>query len=155
LRPIDAWIVTTLEYGMARGDGDNELAPHPVDRYVGRRVSERRVALGYNQGDLGRALGLTFQQIQKYEKGTNRISASKLWMISEFFGVDIAWFFEGLQRETAEGEPGSAVPTPNLDFPPTRMTLEMSVLAPRLSTRRQKLALGLVREMLQAEPTED
>ena len=61
---------------MARGKGED--GPHPVDRHVGRRVCEKRISLGYNQSDLGRALGLTFQQVQKYEKGTNRISASKL-----------------------------------------------------------------------------
>lgn len=133
---------------MARGDGDTAPNPHPVDRVVGRRVAEKRVALGYNQGDLGRALGLTFQQIQKYEKGTNRISASKLWLISQFFGVDISYFFEGLPRETAEGEPESLTPTPNLDYPPTRMTLEMSALAPQLNSRRQKIALEMIREML-------
>ena len=58
---------------MPRGGEDG---PHPVDRHVGRRVCEKRIGLGYNQSDLGRALGLTFQQIQKYEKGANRISAS-------------------------------------------------------------------------------
>jgi transcriptional regulator with XRE-family HTH domain len=147
-------IVTAVEYDMARGDGDTATNPHPVDRLVGRKVAEKRVALGYNQGDLGKALGLTFQQIQKYEKGTNRISASKLWMISQFFGVDISYFFEGLPRETAEGEADALVPSPNLDYPPTRMTLEMSALAPQLSTRRQKLALDMVREMLHEAPAE-
>ncbi len=56
-----------------------EDCPHPVDRHVGRRVVEKRMALGHTQTDLAKALGLTFQQIQKYEKGANRISASKLW----------------------------------------------------------------------------
>ncbi len=63
--------------------------PHPVDRHVGRQVTDKRIELGYNQSDLGRALGLTFQQVQKYEKGANRISASKLWMVARFFKVDI------------------------------------------------------------------
>ena len=72
---------------MARGKGED--GPHPVDRHVGRRVCEKRLALGYNQSDLGRALGLTFQQIQKYEKGANRVSASKLWDIARFFKVEI------------------------------------------------------------------
>ncbi|MGH7018335.1 MAG: helix-turn-helix domain-containing protein, partial [Brevundimonas sp.] len=71
---------------MVRGAAEG--GPHPVDRHVGRRVCEKRVALGYNQSDLGRALGLTFQQIQKYEKGANRVSASKLWDIARFFKVD-------------------------------------------------------------------
>jgi transcriptional regulator with XRE-family HTH domain len=140
---------------MARGDGENETGPHPVDRFVGRRVAERRIALGYNQGDLGRALGLTFQQIQKYEKGSNRISASKLWLISEFFGVDIGYFFEGLTRESTEGAANAAIPTPNLDFPPTRLTLELAALAPRLSNRQQKLALGLVQELVRSPAAED
>ncbi|NBW12440.1 MAG: XRE family transcriptional regulator [Caulobacteraceae bacterium] len=139
---------------MARGDGENELGPHPVDRYVGRKVSEKRISLGYNQGDLARALGLTFQQIQKYEKGSNRISASKLWMISQFFGVEVDYFFEGLERGDVQGGSETLTPTPNLDYPPTRMTLEMAALTPQLSNRRQKLALEIVREMVQATPAE-
>ena len=76
--------------------------PNPVDVHVGKRVRERRVSLGMSQAKLGEYLGLTFQQIQKYEKGTNRISASKLWALSHFFKVSVEWFFEGL------GEAGSA-----------------------------------------------
>lgn len=54
-------------------------SPDPVDVWVGARVAARRNALGKNQSELGRALGLTFQQVQKYERGVNRISSSKLW----------------------------------------------------------------------------
>lgn len=128
---------------MVRGRGED--GPHPVDRHVGRRVCEKRIALGYNQSDLGRALGLTFQQIQKYEKGANRISASKLWDIARFFKVDIGYFFEGLgggQPGMAEG--GAAF---DHDFPSTRHTIEIARLAPQLSARRQKLALDLIREL--------
>ena len=129
---------------MARGTGED--GPHPVDRHVGRRVCEKRLALGYNQSDLGRALGLTFQQIQKYEKGTNRISASKLWDISRFFKVETSYFFEGLAGSTATGmaEEGMAFAH---DHPATRYTIEISRLAPQLSTRQQKLALDLIRDM--------
>lgn len=129
---------------MARGVGED--GPHPVDRHVGRRVCEKRISLGYNQSDLGRALGLTFQQIQKYEKGANRISASKLWDIARFFKVDIGYFFQGLSA----GEPGVAEGEGagyEHDFPSTRYTIEISRLAPQLSTRQQKLALELIREM--------
>lgn len=127
---------------MARGGGED--GPHPVDRHVGRRVCEKRISLGYNQSDLGRALGLTFQQIQKYEKGANRISASKLWDIARFFKVDIGYFFEGL-NQAGVGEGGA--PTFDHDFPATRYTIEVSRLTPRLSTRHQKLVLDLVREL--------
>lgn len=129
---------------MARGIGED--GPHPVDRHVGRRVCEKRISLGYNQSDLGRALGLTFQQIQKYEKGANRISASKLWDIARFFKVDIGYFFQGLgagQPGMAEGETAPF----DHDFPSTRYTIEISRLAPQLTSRQQKLALEMIREM--------
>jgi len=72
--------------------------PNPVDVHVGKRARERRVSLGMTQTDLGEYLRLTFQQIQKYEKGANRISASKLWALSHFFEVPVEWFFEGLGK---------------------------------------------------------
>lgn len=137
---------------MARGTGED--GPHPVDRHVGRRVCEKRLALGYNQSDLGRALGLTFQQIQKYEKGTNRVSASKLWDIARFFKVDIGYFFDGLAGSSAPGmaEEGTAF---EHEHPATRYTIEIGRLAPQLSTRQQKLALDLIRDMAdRPEPVE-
>ncbi len=76
--------------------------PNPVDVHVGARVRERRVSLGMSQTDLCEYLRLTFQQIQKYEKGANRISASKLWALSHFFKVPIEWFFEGLGETSQE-----------------------------------------------------
>jgi len=128
---------------MARGKGED--GPHPVDRHVGRRVCEKRLSLGFNQSDLGRALGLTFQQIQKYEKGSNRISASKLWDIARFFKVDIGYFFEGLttQPGMAEEDTGGF----EHDFPATRYTIEIARLAPQLPVTKQKLALDLIKSM--------
>jgi transcriptional regulator with XRE-family HTH domain len=73
-----------------------------IDKYVGSRVKARRQELGVSQEKLGNALGVTFQQIQKYEKGTNRISASRLQQIGSVLGVPAAFFFEGLQELTAE-----------------------------------------------------
>ena len=72
--------------------------PDHVDVHVGARVRERRLSLGMGQTDLGDNLGLTFQQIQKYERGVNRISASKLWVLSNLFEVPIEWFFDGLGK---------------------------------------------------------
>jgi len=69
--------------------------PNPIDRHVGSRVRMRRVMLGMSQEKLGDALGLTFQQVQKYEKGTNRIGASRLQQISRTLDVPPAFFFEG------------------------------------------------------------
>ena len=68
--------------------------PHPVDIHVGARVRQRRVLLGMNQTKLGDALGMSFQQVQKYENGKNRISASKLFKLSQVFDVSIEYFFD-------------------------------------------------------------
>lgn len=70
--------------------------PSPVDVHVGGRVKLRRVLLGISQDKLGTAIGLTFQQIQKYERGFNRISASKLWKLSQVLDVPVSFFFDGL-----------------------------------------------------------
>ena len=71
-------------------------APNPVDKHVGSRVRMRRIMLGMSQGKLGEALGLTFQQIQKYEKGTNRVGASRIQQISEVLQVPVSFLFEGV-----------------------------------------------------------
>src|ERR671914_1569018 len=83
---------------LKRGDPDALLtkkAPNPIDRHVGSRVRMRRMIVGMSQEKLGESLGLTFQQVQKYEKGTNRIGASRLQQISKVLGVPIEFFFEG------------------------------------------------------------
>jgi transcriptional regulator with XRE-family HTH domain len=69
--------------------------PNPVDRHVGSRVRMRRIMLGMSQEKLGEGLGLTFQQIQKYEKGTNRIGASRIQHIAEILQVPVSFLFEG------------------------------------------------------------
>lgn len=70
-------------------------SPNPIDRHVGSRVRMRRMMINMSQEKLGESLGITFQQIQKYEKGTNRIGASRLQHISTVLGVPVAFFFEG------------------------------------------------------------
>ena len=69
--------------------------PNPTDKHVGSRVRMRRMMLGMSQEKLGEALSLTFQQVQKYEKGTNRIGASRLQQIAHFLQVPVSFFFEG------------------------------------------------------------
>ena len=70
-----------------------------VDVHVGLRIRMRRKALGHSQQSLAEALGLTFQQVQKYERGVNRVSASKLFDVARFLGVPVGFFFEGLPNE--------------------------------------------------------
>lgn len=69
---------------------------HPVDIHVGKRIRHRRWMIGITQQQLAEKVGIKFQQIQKYETGMNRVSASRLWDISEVLGVSVAFFFEGL-----------------------------------------------------------
>jgi len=75
--------------------GSMKKVPNPIDQHVGSRVRMRRVLIGMSQEKLGESLGLTFQQVQKYEKGTNRIGASRLQEISKTLNVPPAFFFEG------------------------------------------------------------
>jgi transcriptional regulator with XRE-family HTH domain len=75
---------------------------HPVDVHVGKRVRHRRWMVGMTQQQLGDIVGIKFQQIQKYETGMNRISASRLWDIAQALGVSISFFFEGFEEEHAE-----------------------------------------------------
>lgn len=74
-------------------DSDNKRRPNPVDTHVGRRLRIRRVLCGMSQTALADQLGITFQQLQKYESAANRISASRLWQISQILEVPIEWFF--------------------------------------------------------------
>jgi transcriptional regulator with XRE-family HTH domain len=77
--------------------------PNPIDKHVGSRVRMRRVLIGMSQERLGDALGLTFQQVQKYEKGTNRIGASRLQQISIILQVPVSFFFEGAPTVAVPG----------------------------------------------------
>ena len=71
--------------------------PNPVDVYVGKRMRMRRTLLGLSQEELGKALGVTFQQVQKYERGTCRVGASRLWDIGQALNTPVAFFYEGLE----------------------------------------------------------
>lgn len=81
--------------------------PNPIDVHVGSRVRMRRMLVGLSQEKLGERLGLTFQQVQKYEKGSNRVSASRLYQMAQILGVPVQFFFEDLP-EAAKGPFGSA-----------------------------------------------
>lgn len=79
-------------------------AANPVDVHVGTRVRLRRQVMKMSQEKLGDKLGVTFQQVQKYERGSNRIGASRLWKISEVMDVPVNFFFDGLSESYARGE---------------------------------------------------
>ena len=87
--------------------GQRTRKPSPVDVHVGIRVRQRRVLLGMTQTDLADTMGLTFQQVQKYEKGTNRISASRLYGLSQVFDVTVKYFFEDMPPDVAGISPAA------------------------------------------------
>ncbi len=79
--------------------------PNPVDIHVGKRLRLKRELLGLSQDQLGKMLGLTFQQIQKYENGTNRISASRLWDLAVIFSSPVGYFYGDMDAETINSSP--------------------------------------------------
>ena len=120
-----------------------------IDQHVGARIRHGRMLLGWSQSELAAALGVTFQQIQKYESGANRISAARLWQIAQRFGLPPDWFFEELPGDLAP------VPDPNADQRPDmickRETLEFvralqEVRDPRVCRMLYNLVLAIARE---------
>ena len=110
--------------GRGRGIG-------PIDVHVGARLRQRRTLLGLNQTKLGSAIGLTFQQVQKYEKGTNRISAGRLYALSGTLDVPVEYFFSDMPTAVAANSPtlegGRAKKPPSYEPDPmaTRETLQL------------------------------
>lgn len=106
--------------------------PNPIDIHVGKRLRLRRILLGLSQEELGEAIGLTFQQIQKYERGGNRIGASRLYKFSVILGVPIQFFFDDIPDalKTVEGQVVRGLhdfgkPAPETDPLAKRETLEL------------------------------
>ncbi|MEN9062251.1 MULTISPECIES: helix-turn-helix domain-containing protein [Ponticoccus] len=83
---------------------------HPVDVHVGKRIRHRRWLVGMTQQQLAERVGIKFQQIQKYETGANRVSASRLWDIADALEVPVSFFFEGIENEGAEVDATDSVP---------------------------------------------
>ena len=90
-----------------------------VDVHVGKRVRLRRTLLGMSQEQLGASLNITFQQVQKYERGANRISASRLWDISQILDVQISYFFGDMTDDTMRSSPRRVSRGENIDFDET------------------------------------
>lgn len=100
--------------------------PSPIDVHVGARIRQRRVAMGMSQEKLGGALNVTFQQIQKYERGTNRVGASRLYDLCRVFDVPADYFFEGLpdfDAIEARGDPPGSPVQPSYTFAETQARL--------------------------------
>ncbi len=125
-------------------------APNPVDKYVGSRVRMRRIMLGMSQEKLGEALGLTFQQVQKYEKGTNRIGASRMQQISNILQVPVSFFFDGAPNMPGHTGGLSEAPSPVYvsDFLATSDGLALTKAFMRIkSAKLRRRIVDLVEQM--------
>lgn len=123
------------KYG--RGTG----VPNPIDVHVGNRVRMRRLLLGMNQETLANALGLTFQQVQKYEGGANRVSASRLSAMAEILSVPISYFFGDLRTDDAEISPEDQRWREHLQRPETIEFIRLYYAIPDPRVRRQFLEM--------------
>jgi len=131
----------------------NSSNPDPVDIHVGRRMRERRSLMGLSQEQLGKELGLTFQQIQKYERGINRMGSSRLYNVSQIIGVSVGWFFAGLPGET-EATPSSENTQPitvDCDHLTKRETLELVRAYYRIEEGRSRRKIYELIQSMSAE----
>ena len=125
--------------------------PNPIDVHVGQRIRQRRTLLGMSQEKLGEAIGLTFQQVQKYERGANRVSASKLWEVARALQAPVGYFYDGLAEESE-----TSATSPSLsdaqDFLMTSEGIELATTFPKVSRPRlRRKILELVRIMAESE----
>jgi transcriptional regulator with XRE-family HTH domain len=120
--------------------------PNPTDVYVGSRVRMRRKMMGMSQEKLGERLGITFQQIQKYEKGTNRIGASRLQNIAEILEVPVSYFFPDPSSDAAMGMAEDGGPGYVVDFLSTAEGLELNRAFARIKNAKvRRKVIELVR----------
>jgi transcriptional regulator with XRE-family HTH domain len=128
------------------------FSPNPIDRHVGLRIRMRRKELGFSQERLAEAVGVTFQQIQKYERAANRVSASKLWELAQALNTGIGYFYDGL----AEMQADPSLPRQSMhDFLLTPEGLELAACFPRIPTPRLRRRLvDLIRALTEAEGVE-
>jgi transcriptional regulator with XRE-family HTH domain len=146
---------------MARRESTQSDQPNPIDVHVGGRVRVRRALLGMTQEKLGDAIGLAFQQVQKYERGTNRISASRLYDIATVLEVPVSFFFDELPDDAAtakasDAATGQAAANPFAGNPLARReTLELVRAYYRITESRvRKSLVELIRECAEATPEE-
>ena len=129
----------------------NKKQPNPIDIHVGSRVRLRRMMLGMSQEKLGEQLGITFQQIQKYEKGTNRIGASRLQHIARVLSVPVSFFFEDAPPTPNMGAPGIEEPSSTnyvVDFLSSSEGIQLNKAFVRIKDAQQRRrVIDLVRSM--------
>ena len=132
-------------------------SPNPIDKHVGSRVRMRRMMVGMSQEKLGEKLGITFQQIQKYEKGTNRIGASRLQQIALVLAVPVAFFFEGapVPESMSSGLAEPASPAYVSDFLATAEGLALTRAFTRIADAKLRRSIVEMVEQIAAREGPD
>lgn len=130
--------------------------PNPIDCHVGSRVRMQRMLAGISQERLGSALGVTFQQIQKYEKGTNRISASRLQQIADLLKTEVGFFFQGMsQPGKALAQAGNTSAEAVLEFTMTSQGVQLNKAFAKIKDYKVRRRLVDLAEVLAAEGQKD
>ena len=150
-------VCVTLEMGQVRAGNLSEICvakkqANPIDVQVGNRVRIRRMLIGMSQERLGDLLGLTFQQVQKYEKGVNRIGAGRLFEVARILNVPVDFFYEGLSA--APGQPGAAESdsAPVMEFVSSGEGLQLSLAFMKIKDAKvRKRVLDLVKSLADEE----
>lgn len=119
-----------------------DSSPHPIDITVGSRIVSLRLAKRMTQTDLANSIGVSFQQVQKYERGSNRVSASRLWRISEALNVPMTYFFDGVTTDAG---------APREERPMTPWARELMALEKNLPASARKLVLNMARQLAERE----
>ena len=126
---------------------------NPIDAQVGNRVRLRRMLIGMSQERLGELLGLTFQQVQKYEKGVNRIGAGRLFEVSRILGVTIEYFYEGVNSQLAGGFTEGGSTPPVMEFVSSGEGLQLSLAFMKIKDPKlRRRVLDLVKQMAEDTP---
>ncbi len=130
---------------------------HPVDIHVGKRLRLRRTILGLSQEAIGNAIGVTFQQVQKYERGVNRMGSSRLFEFSKILSIPVSYFFDEMDKGTATPVAGVAEDAPAFEHEKmsSRETLEMMRAYYRISdAQTRKRVFELIKALAEEKPVE-
>lgn len=136
--------------GREKKEGLNE-----VDVFVGQRLRELRMLAGLSQSDVAGGLGLTFQQLQKYERGFNRVSASRLFKLAQFFRVPVSVFFDGLDARTGGDSAMTSLPTAEAGDTTTLRSREALMLARYFQSIRDPQVRSALRELAERCASDD
>jgi transcriptional regulator with XRE-family HTH domain len=125
--------------------------PHLVDTHVGARLRQRRKAMGLSQTQLAESIGITFQQLQKYERGANRVSASKLYGMAVTLQTSVAWFFDGLTLDLEHATAGEVADERRMKamqhFMMSSEGIELATLFPRIPEPQRRRILALAKTL--------